>query len=309
VSDSAGMRRTCPVCRLDDYRLLFRPPRSPGPVVKCRNCGFVFVNPVRNFKSLILDGPVLGDYPSNLITSSNPAFITGSWEEPIIQEYMSEEEGRRRNARQALALIAEETNRPANLLDIGCFCGLFLSVASEAGWSCFGIEPLVMPAIYARSHFGLHVTTGTLKADSFARDFFDVVTCFQVFEHLLDPELELSMIASMLKPGGIILIEVPNIESVWVSLLRGRHRHFVRDHVSFFSAGTLTFLLRRMGFRVLRTEFPTRTMSVGHFLTWLERTIGMPQSVRKGLPSGFLNRAFRINLGDIVTVVAEKEGA
>ena len=120
------------------------------------------------------------------------------------------------NAQDALRHINDHNDQYGKILDLGCFCGVFLNEASQAGWECYGIEPLIMPAIYARGNYNLNVITDTLRNDSYSPEFFDVVTTFQVFEHLIFPDEELRKIQRILKPGGLLMIEVPNIDTAWV---------------------------------------------------------------------------------------------
>lgn len=306
TSEVSTLERTCPVCKQDESDYWFRPTQSPGRVVRCKRCGFVYVNPIETSKALIQEGPVLGDYSAHLLQSSNPDDIEGSWEQPIIEEYLRELVAKETNARAALGHINALVKNPGTLLDIGCFCGVFLSVASQAGWDCYGIEPLVMPAVYARSHFGLRVVTDTLRDDTYPPEFFDVVTAFQVFEHIVHPEREIEKIRRILKPGGLLVVEVPNIDTMMVRLLRSRHRHFVQDHVSFYSAETLGLQLEHMDFQVREVYYPTRVMSLRHFIKWLGRYNGISKRATHILPRWFLEKGLHVNLRDIVTVIAEK---
>lgn len=304
--DRPEIDRVCAVCGQDDYDLWFKPSQSPGPIVQCKNCGFVYVNPIRSTKALIAEGPVLSGRSAQLLESADLEDIPGSWEEPIINSYLSEVEARKLNAQDALSHIDDLVCNRGKILDVGCFCGVFLSVAAQDGWDCYGIEPLVMPAIFARGHFGLQVTTDTLRPNTYPHRFFDAVTAFQVFEHLIHPREEIQKIRGILKPGGLLLIEVPNIDTVMVKLLGARHRHFVRDHVSFFSAATLSQLLEDMDFQIKEVYYPTRTLSLSHIVWWLGK---YSRRVRTGLyrilPEVIGQRSIRVNLKDIVAVIGE----
>jgi 2-polyprenyl-3-methyl-5-hydroxy-6-metoxy-1,4-benzoquinol methylase len=222
---------------------------------------------------------------------------------------MSELPAKQVNAQEALTHVNDLAKSRGTLLDIGCFCGAFMSVAAKDGWDCYGLEPLVMPAIYARGHFDLRVVTDTLRDNTYPLEFFDVVTAFQVVEHLVDPVSEIEKIRRMLKPGGLLVIEVPNIDTAMTRLLGPRHRHFVEDHVSFFSTKTLSQLLKRMGFRVKKVYYPVRVLSFQHLAWWIGRytsqTLG--EYLGRALSrSGLESKTIRIKSGDIVSVIAEK---
>ena len=299
--------RACPVCMHESFEFLFRSVQSPGPISTCGCCGFVFVNPIETTKALIQDGPVLGDYPTNLLESSNIEDIQDCWEKPIIDQHIRELPAKLINACDALEHINRITGNRGNLLDIGCFSGVFLSTASQVGWDCYGIEPLVAPAIYARATSDIPVITGTLRGDTFPPDSFDVVTAFQVFEHLIHPDQELEIIQRILKPGGLLVIEVPNIDTLAVKVMRGRHRHFTQDHVSFFSGNTLQLLLERFNFRIREIYSPSRVMSFQHLSHWFKRYNRIIEDLMlKHIPKNFLNRTLKISFGDIVTVISEK---
>jgi 2-polyprenyl-3-methyl-5-hydroxy-6-metoxy-1,4-benzoquinol methylase len=259
-------------------------------------------------KHLIVEGPEIGDRPVRLLESSNLKDIEGSWEQPLLDYYERESIGKKKNALDALQHIHALNGNKGQLLDFGCFNGFFLSIAAQEGWECQGIEPLVMPAIYARGKFGLNVTTGTLADGTFPPETFDLVTAFQVFEHLVNPDQELEKIRRIIKPNGMLMIEVPNIETLSVKIFRSRHRHFVQDHVSFFSARTLSCLVQKCGFRVINVYYPVRFMSIQHLILWIEKlspTFG--NRLARMMPKSLYNQVIRISFRDIVTVIAQKD--
>jgi 2-polyprenyl-3-methyl-5-hydroxy-6-metoxy-1,4-benzoquinol methylase len=305
-----ALERSCFICESKSYKELYKPSNSPGPVVECKSCEMVFINKIDSVKSLIIEGPVLREYSQDLLESSDLGEIQGSWEEKLIEEHARESKAKRLNFTNALHHIQTHYHKKGNLLDIGCGCGDFLAVAKKNGWNCLGIEPLIMPAIYARGHYGLNVITGTLQADTFLNNNFDVVTAYQVFEHLVYPTDELKIIKKILKPGGLLLIEVPNVNTNLVRLLREKHRHYTSDHVNFFSETTLSKLLSRFNFQIKTIYFPTRLVSLHHFGNWIGKV------TRDSLGNLFTKTVntlhigdtlIKINIRDIVTVIAENK--
>lgn len=102
------------------------------------------------------------------------------------------------------------------------------------------------------------------------------------------------------------MLEVPRIDAFLVKLFGQRHRHFVEDHVSFFSEYTLCRFLENASFNIIRVEYPTRMMSIRHFIQWLG-TYGKVFRLFQHIPKGFLNKQVSISLRDIVCVYAIKE--
>ncbi len=303
----ADQVRPCPVCGLSLPRLLWSPAHSPGRVSRCVNCGMVYVAAVTNPRSIIEDGGVFHDQPAELLAGKDLGMLDGCWEWGDLAMKQKETRAIKINVRQALAKLPRKTGR---LLDFGCGGGFFLAEVKALGWEIFGLEPLPGHAVHARALTGGTIVTDTLRDDTFEPAFFDCVTAFQVFEHLPEPATDLARLFRMTKPGGTILIEVPNIDTWGVRLLRGRHRHFVPDHLNFFSAATLSRLLRQAGFEVAETYRPSRTMSLEYLVEhWGRRVLSESLSRQATLAISKLPAQqwlLRLNLGDILAVVARK---
>ena len=118
------------------------------------------------------------------------------------------------------------------LLDIGCGNGFFLASAKEAGWQVSGVEPDPVAAAVARDR-GVHVMVGTVDLLADESNCFDVITLSHVIEHVHEPQKLLESVHRLLKPGGVIYVETPNIEShgaalfkkEWRGLESPRHPH------------------------------------------------------------------------------------
>lgn len=108
--------------------------------------------------------------------------------------------------------------KPGCILDIGCSVGLFLNFAQENGWKAFGIELSPDTSEIARDKYGLNVRTGQLEENTFEPEYFDVVTMWDVIEHLENPVSVLSIVRHILKPRGILLCETPNIDGLFPRL-------------------------------------------------------------------------------------------
>lgn len=299
----------CPLCGALDQQALYQPRHSPGPVVRCRRCGMVYVSPRLDTHALIFDGPT-DSQSARALTSADLADVQGTWEWPLLQAKEAERPALDRNSQQPLKILAGLTGGPGRLLDFGCGGGFFLGAAKAAGWHTYGLEPLPGHAIYARARFGAQVLTDTLRADSFAPGQFDAITAFQVFEHVPQPRENLQQLVRFLRPGGALLIEVPNFATWGVRLLGPRHRHFVQDHLNFFSPTTLGRLLADCGLEVRGHYFPSRTLTWAHLLGhWGARVLPGPLGRRAHALARhprLAQRLVQLNLGDIVAVYGVK---
>jgi len=99
------------------------------------------------------------------------------------------------------------------LLDLGCSSGSFLQAMRGERWRLYGIEMSPEAARTAAERSGARIFTGTILAASFPAEHFDLITCFDVFEHLYEPRKIMTKVAHWLKPGGIFYVLVPNIGS------------------------------------------------------------------------------------------------
>lgn len=311
----AGAVRACPVCQSTQAHRMYRPRHSPGPVSRCAQCGMVYISAIEDARALIFDGPStaadFADQHEKLLRSSDLRDVADCWEMALLPSKEAEWPALRENAVEHLQRLETYLgNEQRKILDFGCGWGFFLAAAKERGWQAHGLEPLPGHAVYARAKFGVDVLTDTLRDNSFAPEMFDAVTAFQVFEHIPDPSGDVQRLHRVLKPGGLLLIEVPNIDTWSVTMLKDRHRHFVQDHLNFFSAYTLSGLLERNGFSVLTSYRPTRRMSYRHLTSiWGRRVLpnGLAHTAQRGVQAlGLWEKSIHINLGDIVAVLARK---
>jgi len=300
---------TCTVCGSHESRKWLNPRRSPGPVVRCLNCGMVFVSPLERTQAIIEDGAQFPEHDL-LRCSSDLTELAGCWEMAGLDESPVMRTARRRNHNRVIDWIDNAGAPGKRLLDFGSGWGFFLESARDRGWHATGLEPLPGHGIYARGQLGLDVVTDTLRDDTFAAQSFDVVTAFQVFEHLPNPAEELRKLHRVLARDGLVLIEVPNIDTPLLRLMRASHRHFVIDHLWFFKAHTLKLLLRNCGFEPVVIRYPTRWLPVSHIVRyWFGRYL--PSRLVRALDAtcartGLLHRTVPINIGDIVLAIGRK---
>jgi 2-polyprenyl-3-methyl-5-hydroxy-6-metoxy-1,4-benzoquinol methylase len=134
-------------------------------------------------------------------------------------------------------------------LDIGCGEGFFLFNASKAGYTAKGIEISQDVAEYARREFGLDVEAKPFEELRFPENYFDVVTLWQVLEHLPYPFMILKEAHRVLKPGGLVATSTPDIEGILARIFRRKWWNLRRLHINQFTAKTLTDILSRAGFK------------------------------------------------------------
>lgn len=140
------------------------------------------------------------------------------------------------------------------ILEIGCGRGLLLNQLSELGHECHGIERSALAARRAAQTEGLRVYTQPLEECHFDGQYFDAVIVWHVLEHLDHPQTTLALISRVLKPGGLLYLEVPNLSSLQSYSTGKNWFHLdLEHHLYHFSPVGLQRLLRSSGFRVERT--------------------------------------------------------
>lgn len=146
---------------------------------------------------------------------------------------------------------AEKYRRNNTLLDVGCFRGYLLLGARKRGWQVWGTEISRQAADSARLEYGLDVYVGSLLDAQYPSNHFDVVSLFDVVEHLTDPLNYLREIRRILRPGGLLYLDTPNFDSLVRSLLGREWSIFFPWHLHYFTADTMRGMIDEAGLDVV----------------------------------------------------------
>ncbi|GAB4222537.1 MAG: class I SAM-dependent methyltransferase [Spirochaetales bacterium] len=139
-------------------------------------------------------------------------------------------------------------------LDIGCATGMLLSYLKGRGWSVQGVEICEASARYGISHRKVPIFTGPIEEAPFPEGAFSFIHASHLIEHLVDPVGFLDRVYALLGNGGMFVLVTPNRSGLQARLLRTRWRSCIPDHLHLFSKDSLTDLVQRRGFKVLRTQ-------------------------------------------------------
>jgi SAM-dependent methyltransferase len=290
------MNQPCDLCGAQDAEHVLDSPRLDGPLVRCRNCGLVYVGE-RGHDFTFAAG---ADEERSRALANKVAALD------LVDHGVEDAERplRIEADRERLARLRRHV-QGGRLLDVGAATGTFLTVAEEAFAEAIGIEPDPITSAQARAG-GLDVRTGTLDDVEPA---FDAITMLHVIEHLDSPRAALQRVQALLRPGGAVLIETPTTDSRWWKLARSRWRQLIPDHYFFFSRATLERLLRESGLQPVEHEKVSRIISARFAADRLRRA-GIP--LANTLPPMLRalhaeDRTLRINPGDIMSVVAVRD--
>jgi len=229
-------KKKCILCDSGHISELFK--RDEYVMVKCRNCGLIY----------------------QLLQVSKDKYLKD------VQKHYSEVDpsfkvaySRKRVYKRFLNKIKPIKAKKAQILDIGCGWGYFLSLAKNEGWNARGLElnpDLVKIGI---QNYRLDISCSDFEESNFANSFFEVITLWNVFDELPDPLESIFKIKRILKPGGILFMRTPNatfhlstfkIQQVFKKLHLVKIMPYQSSifHIFNFSKKTLKWILSNNGF-------------------------------------------------------------
>jgi 2-polyprenyl-3-methyl-5-hydroxy-6-metoxy-1,4-benzoquinol methylase len=222
--------------------------------MRCSACGLVFLNPRPGAAEMFRF------YDEDYYGEGDQKFRSGV---EVLRRFFAREKARR---------ACRYFPSPGTVLDVGCGQGTFLRLMQRKGWKGQGTE--LSPGSASRAiQAGLSVSVGEIGENQFPPFCFDLITFWQVLEHLRDPAAMLERIRPLLRRGGIVAISTPNVESWQARTFRGDWFHLdAPRHLFLFSPRTLETIMTAHGFRLL---------TLSHF-SWEQNPYGWLQS--------FLNR-------------------
>jgi SAM-dependent methyltransferase len=229
----------CALCGGRERRVRFR--AGEHAVVTCEGCDLTYVTPRMEPDALL-----------------ERVYNASYWSSPAPRErgyadYLGDSELYRATFERRLRALQRLLPRGGRALDVGCGPGVFLGVLHTAGWDVAGIEPSARAreAANAQLRRGA-VQRGTLAEACFEPASFDLVTLWDVLEHLPDPLGELRAARALIAPHGRLVVETQDVNSLAARLLGpGWHHYKHCEHLHHFHRGTLRRALRASGFEPL----------------------------------------------------------
>jgi len=227
----------CNLCNERQFKVI-EEDQQPFKVLKCKNCSLVFVYP----------------HPTYVDLESH-------YDNGYYDEWISKQKASRLKMWQKRLIKITKFKSSGFLLDVGCGEGAFLCLAQKKGWQVSGTEISTFAVKHASAELNKNIFCGDLRSVQFRENLFDVVTMWHVLEHVDDPQKYLSEIHRILKPDGLLVLAVPNVNNMVFQLVyrivRGRKlKLFTKGekeiHLYHFSPTTLRAYLEITGFNCLK---------------------------------------------------------
>lgn len=220
---------TCHICSSTEVDVYCE--KNRHTLYRCTVCHFIFVYPIP--KNL---GAVYGE----------GYFHDAGGQEFGYSDYDSDKEPMRHIFEQYLDIFATFSKRKT-ILDIGCATGYFLDLAKTRGWKTYGVEISEYAAQEAQSR-GHTVHVGELP-NLLIKEKVDIVTLWDVLEHVDDPRAYLKAVHALLHDGGYLAINTVDTSSVWALLMKKRwHLIVPPEHIHYYAPNNLKQLLTETGF-------------------------------------------------------------
>lgn len=216
----------CLVCESKELNPL--PNYEIKGLIKCQKCGFIYMEQI----------PSIEDLDSHYKTYS---YSDHQYLSPLTIESYN------------ILLNEFEKYRNTNkLLDVGCGRGYFLKEAKKRGWEVFGTE-YSEKAVEICTNEGINMKIGKLSPNLFEIGDFDIITSFEVLEHINNPNEELRNINALLRNGGLFYCTTPNFNSLLRYYLKSDYNIITYpEHLSYYVKSTLNKMLTQNGFKNIK---------------------------------------------------------
>jgi SAM-dependent methyltransferase len=282
----------CPVCNLPDAAR-FRLQQQIYPIWRCGACEVQFVYPQPS------ESDLKKIYTSSYFQRGEKYGKGTSDSLPLAT---------RLNEKAKVDSVCKHRSQ-GSLLDVGCATGSFLSEAQKHGFTGVGVEISAEAGRLAREQYGLRVHNDLFSTELTAGSF-DIVTLWDVVEHLASPSRVLRRAHELLKPGGVLILTTGDVSSWWARIT-GRRWPLLTppQHLFFFTPQSMRVLVRDAGFegvniahsvgkyvhgKLLSLKMSESFGMLGRFFASLSRSLGLDK------------KAYFINLGDLMVVAAHK---
>ena len=272
----------CGACNIADEWIAYCI-ENTKKILWCENCGFGWQHPLPSPKEI-------SDYYENY---------------PVYNIHGANE--KEDSCRKRIRRIDNLCPKRGRLLDIGSGLGYFLKIAKEDGWDVTGIEPQVNAAAFCRESLKIDVYTGYIKDIKIDQASFDVVTLWDVWEHVHDPLKFLENCISLIAPEGLLCISIPNASGLPAKLFKGNWRYVMKTHLNYFSLDYVKRTMDDFSIIIERMDHTIKIQSLLQgFSAWLPLKIdtesiirlGRKGSIEEGRPEQKKSLAYNSGLSD-----------
>lgn len=214
-----------------------------------KNAHKIFSCPVCGLKTTELSK----NYDKFISSYYSKDYFTGDPSRSAYVDYGDDRVCITRNFRSFFKKI-QAIKKSGSILDVGCAYGYFVQMAKDAGFDAYGFDPSEYAVKRASQSLGNpRVRRGTIQSISYPKKLFDIITLFDVFEHLIDPLKDIKKLSSFLKKDGLIIIATGDTDSIAACIFKRRWTFYIPpQHLFFYNKKNLTILLEKASFKPIQ---------------------------------------------------------
>jgi 2-polyprenyl-3-methyl-5-hydroxy-6-metoxy-1,4-benzoquinol methylase len=218
-------------------------------LIKCQTCGFIFMENIPSSQEL---EEYYANYSYNTEEVISPTTIKSY--NVLLDEF-------------------EEYRQTNKILDVGCGRGWFLIEAKKRGWKVYGTEYSQTAVKLCREN-GIEMKEGELDLALFDDKDFDVITSFEVIEHINNPHKELKLIYNLLRKGGLFYCTTPNFNSLMRYYLKDKYNIIeYPEHLSYYTKSTLNKIVKK------NDLIPIKFLSTGISISRINASKNVPDKI------------------------------
>lgn len=283
----------CMACDVNSSLLIYY--KNEFPIFRCVNCKMLTAK-VDNFNPYLF-------YDDSYFFGTKSGFGFSNYEEDKKPMY---------NAfKKFLQLISiKNSSETKEIFDVGAATGIFVEIAQNAGWTASGCEPSEYAQIEARKK-KLSIQKGTIKELNIQSESFDVVTFWDVLEHLEKPNEDFIEVSRILRPGGLVAISTPDCGSLLARSMGSKWHHiWPPEHINYFNKKSMQIFLKKHSLMIEHISSINKQFSLEYLFASLSKkytskflsklaqmTHNQPQLGKISIP---------INFHDTIFVLARK---
>jgi len=219
--------RSCPACQENNCQKMFT--KQGGQYVKCKSCNMVYLNPV------FTDEALTQYYTNNQVEQGVVVLDDAPFYANLYNKGLTN---------------VENITSVGNILDIGCSTGIFLDIAKGKGWKTYGLE--LNKIEFSVSKGKGHKVQNELLENALFDKKFNVISLWDVFEHIKDGDSTLKIMKDLLTDSGVILLQIPSSDALVAKIMQEKCNMFDGlEHVNLFGVNSLKILLKNNNLQIL----------------------------------------------------------
>ena len=277
----------CEVCENVDFRHLFYKDGFPYQV--CKHCGLIRI------------------YPQLTDAELDAIYHKGYYEQWGGEEAVFSD--MKRKTFSALLDRLPPCTPWGRLLDIGAATGILMEVAKERGYDVYGVEASQDGSAAVAEKFGPDRISNAYFNEHFAAwppSFFNVICMVDLLEHVRRPDQTLRHVFSLLRPGGLLLLYLPDAGSLSRHIAGKYWPHFIPGHLFSFSRQNISRLLRQSGFTVYHVGSAAKYLTAEYaafvFSSYQNPIYKIPARILRLLPERLAKTPIPVKIGQMALV-------